>query len=50
MIRPRGLRQVWGRLHVTARDLPFAVLLCVLAFVPSMRGSGTDIGAVAERP
>ncbi|MFZ4151159.1 sensor histidine kinase [Streptomyces pseudogriseolus] len=50
MIRPFGLRQVWGRLHVTARDLPLAVLLCTLAFVPGMRGSGTDIGAVAERP
>ncbi|MCI4141336.1 sensor histidine kinase [Streptomyces sp. MMS20-AI2-20] len=50
MIRPHGLRQVWGRLHVTARDLPLAVLLCALAFVPSMRGSGTDIGGVAERP
>ncbi|MGA5523099.1 sensor histidine kinase [Streptomyces pseudogriseolus] len=50
MIRPHGLRRVWGRLHVTARDLPLAVLLCALAFVPSMRGSGTDIGAVAERP
>ncbi|ALV54585.1 histidine kinase [Streptomyces sp. 4F] len=33
-----------------ARDLPFAVLLCFLAFVPSLRGSGTDIGAMAERP
>ncbi|MEU3440487.1 histidine kinase [Streptomyces griseoincarnatus] len=50
MTRPHGLRQVWGRLHVTARDLPFAVLLFSLAFVPSLRGSGTDIGAVAERP
>ncbi|MFJ6858541.1 sensor histidine kinase [Streptomyces werraensis] len=50
MTRPHGLWQVWGRLHVTARDLPFAVLLCFLAFVPSLRGSGTDIGAVAERP
>ncbi|CAM5341573.1 hypothetical protein STENM223S_06614 [Streptomyces tendae] len=26
------------------------MLLCALAFVPSMRGSGTDIGGVAERP
>ncbi|MEU9756428.1 histidine kinase [Streptomyces althioticus] len=50
MNRLRGLRQVWGRLHVMARDLPFAVLLCFLAFVPSLRGSGTDIGAMAERP
>ncbi|NEC52556.1 two-component sensor histidine kinase [Actinospica acidiphila] len=50
MNRLHGLRQVWGRLHITARDLPFAVLLCFLAFVPSLRGSGTDIGAVAERP
>ncbi|CAM5714856.1 histidine kinase OS=Streptomyces albaduncus OX=68172 GN=FHS32_004749 PE=4 SV=1 [Streptomyces griseoloalbus] len=50
MIRPHGLRQVWGRLHVTARDLPLGMLLCALAFVPSMRGSGTDIGGVAERP
>ncbi|CAL9434001.1 two-component sensor histidine kinase [Streptomyces sp. DH-12] len=50
MIRLRGLRQVWDRTHVTVRDLPFGVLLCVLAFVPSLRGSGTDIGALAERP
>ncbi|CAL9439347.1 sensor histidine kinase [Streptomyces sp. enrichment culture] len=50
MNRLHGLRQVWGRLHVTARDLPFAVLLCCLAFVPSLRGSGTDLGAMAERP
>ncbi|MEW1601249.1 histidine kinase [Streptomyces sp. NPDC093808] len=50
MIRLRGLRQVWDRTHVTVRDLPFAVLLCSLAFLPSLRGSGTDIGAVAERP
>ncbi|MEU5460004.1 sensor histidine kinase [Streptomyces althioticus] len=50
MTRLHGLRQVWGRLHVTARDLPFAVLLFSLAFVPGLRGSGTDIGAVAERP
>ncbi|MBT3163527.1 two-component sensor histidine kinase [Streptomyces sp. Vc74B-19] len=50
MTRLRGLREVWGRLHVTVRDLPFAVLLFATAFVPDFHGSGTEIGSTVDRP
>ncbi|WP_417841931.1 sensor histidine kinase [Streptomyces thermocoprophilus] len=50
MTRLRGPREVWNRLPVMVRDVPFAVLLCAVAFVPDFHGSGTEIGAIADRP
>ncbi|GAA4722541.1 sensor histidine kinase [Promicromonospora umidemergens] len=47
------LRQVldrWRQLDVTVRDLPLALLLAVVSFVPAFHGLGTDIGKLPDRP
>ncbi|WP_238696714.1 DUF4129 domain-containing protein [Streptomyces sp. E5N298] len=40
----------WRRLDVTARALPFGVLLLVASLLPELRGQGTEIGALPTRP
>jgi signal transduction histidine kinase len=47
------LRQVldrWRQLDVAVRDLPLALLLAVVSFVPAFHGLGTEIGALPTRP
>lgn len=50
MISPRHLPERWGRLDVTVRDLPPALLLLALALLPSFRGHGTQLGGLPSRP
>jgi len=48
-----GLRRVpelWRRCDVTVRDLPLALLLAALSFVPAFEGSGTQVGNLPARP
>lgn len=40
----------WRRLDVTVRDLPLAVLVLLLSYLPAVRGHGTQIGEMATRP
>ena len=40
----------WRRLDVTVRDLPLALLVAVISFVPGFQGNGTKIVHVATRP
>jgi signal transduction histidine kinase len=40
----------WRRFDVTVRDLPLALLLVAMSFVPSFHGAGTRIGEMATRP
>ncbi|MFJ3653236.1 sensor histidine kinase [Streptomyces nigra] len=59
--RPDGIRHrpdsarkrvggVWYRLDVVVRDLPFGLLLLIGSFLPALRGNGTVIGGVPDRP
>jgi signal transduction histidine kinase len=41
---------VWRRLDVTARDLPLGLLLLAASFLPGVRGQGTELGDVPDRP
>ncbi|MEU1297049.1 histidine kinase [Streptomyces sp. NPDC005840] len=50
MTARRRIPQWWGRLDVTARDLPLGVLLLVASLLPSLRGKGTEIGGLVTRP
>ncbi|WP_405901676.1 histidine kinase [Streptomyces sp. NBC_00727] len=40
----------WQRLDVTARDLPFALLLFAMSLIPAFHRHGTQLGGVPERP
>ncbi|WP_433155742.1 sensor histidine kinase [Actinomadura nitritigenes] len=40
----------WRRFDVTVRDLPLALLLVAMSFVPAFHGAGTRIGEMATRP
>lgn len=42
--------QVWRRLDVTVRDLPLALLFLVASFLPGLRGHGTELGELPDRP
>lgn len=48
--RPQWFHEQRQRLDVTVRDLPLALLLLTASLIPSLHGSGTRIGNVAERP
>jgi signal transduction histidine kinase len=46
----RRIRDIWRRSDVTVRDLPLALLLIVLSFVPEFQGSGTNLGMLPNEP
>lgn len=46
----RRIPDLWRRWDVTVRDLPFAVLLTALSFLPGIYGHGTQIGGLPSRP
>jgi len=50
VIDVRRVPDLWRRWDVTVRDLPFALLLTALSFVPAFQGHGTQIGGVPTRP
>ncbi|WP_344273248.1 sensor histidine kinase [Actinomadura napierensis] len=41
---------LWRRLDVTVRDLPLALLMAAMSFLPGFHGHGTQIGEMATRP
>ncbi|KIH97320.1 histidine kinase [Streptomonospora alba] len=47
---PQRILRLWHRLDVTVRDLPLALLLLAGSLVPSLHGSGTEIGSLPDRP
>ncbi|TDD87493.1 two-component sensor histidine kinase [Actinomadura darangshiensis] len=49
MIDHRRVPDLWRRCHVTVRDLPFALLLASLAFLPTFQGRGTQLGDMPGR-
>ncbi|GAA4630912.1 histidine kinase [Actinoallomurus vinaceus] len=50
MIDLRRVPDLWRRCDVTVRDLPFALLLVVLSFLPSFHDHGTQVGGLPARP
>ncbi|MEJ1197337.1 MULTISPECIES: sensor histidine kinase [unclassified Streptomyces] len=50
MIDRRRVPELWHRLDVTVRDLPFGVLLLVASFLPGLRGNGTEVGGLPTQP
>ncbi|WP_026365474.1 sensor histidine kinase [Promicromonospora sukumoe] len=46
----RGAMDRWRRLDVTVRDLPLALGLAGLAFLPFLRDYGTQVGELPARP
>ena len=50
MTGPPWFHGRWQRLDVTVRDLPLALLILTVSLIPSLHGSGTQIGNVPERP
>ncbi|GAA2565919.1 MULTISPECIES: sensor histidine kinase [Streptomyces] len=50
MIDRRRLLDLWRRLDVTVRDLPFGLLLLVASLLPALRGNGTEVGGLPTRP
>jgi signal transduction histidine kinase len=46
----RLVPDVWRRLDVTVRDLPFALFLVVTSLVPGLVGYGTRVGDLPDRP
>ncbi|NYD44481.1 signal transduction histidine kinase [Actinomadura luteofluorescens] len=46
----RRLPAAWRRQDVTVRDLPFALLLAVMSFLPVLRGHETYVGELPPRP
>ncbi|MBB5773452.1 sensor histidine kinase [Nonomuraea jabiensis] len=50
MIELRRVQDLWRRCDVTARDLPFALLLTVLSLLPAFQGRGTQLGELPARP
>ncbi|KUL57617.1 sensor histidine kinase [Streptomyces sp. NRRL S-1521] len=46
----QGAGQVWRRLDVTVRDLPLALLFLAASFLPGLRGHGTELGDLPDRP
>ncbi|WP_318305818.1 sensor histidine kinase [Amycolatopsis solani] len=43
-------RARWRRFDVTVRDLPLAVLVLALAFLPVVQSHGTQLGGLPQRP
>ncbi|MGC9439402.1 sensor histidine kinase [Streptomyces sp. WG5] len=50
MIDRRWVPELWHRLDVTVRDLPFGVLLLVASLLPGLRGNGTEVGGLPTQP
>ncbi|QFZ19691.1 sensor histidine kinase [Saccharothrix syringae] len=50
MIDVRRLRDPWSRCGVTARDLPFALLIAVAALLPGLENYGTRLGNSPQHP
>ncbi|PRX97984.1 sensor histidine kinase [Allonocardiopsis opalescens] len=50
MISARRVSELWHRLDVTVRDLPLGLVLIAASLVPSLRGLGTEVGALPDRP
>ncbi|WP_106402301.1 sensor histidine kinase [Actinocorallia populi] len=50
MIDLRRVPDLWQRCDVTVRDAPFALLLAAVSFLPSLQGTGTEIGGLPPRP
>nr|WP_245595336.1 histidine kinase [Glycomyces tenuis] len=46
----RRIPQLWRRLDVTVRDLPFGLLLAVVSFIPAFRGYETQVGDLPSSP
>ncbi|NED91338.1 two-component sensor histidine kinase, partial [Streptomyces sp. SID11233] len=40
----------WRRLDVRVRDLPLGILLLISPFLPGLRGHGTELGDLPDRP
>ncbi|MGK5558493.1 sensor histidine kinase [Actinomadura kijaniata] len=50
MIDLRRLSARWRRWDVTVRDLPLALLMAALSFLPVLRGHETQVGELPARP
>jgi signal transduction histidine kinase len=50
VIELRRVPDLWRRCDVTVRDLPFALLLVAVSFVPALHGKGTQVGDLPVRP
>ncbi|QYN39616.1 two-component sensor histidine kinase [Pseudonocardia sp. DSM 110487] len=50
MIDLRRVPDLWRRLDVTVRDLPLALLLVVVSFLPALYGHETQVGDLPARP
>lgn len=50
MIELRRVPDLWRRCDVTVRDLPFALLMVAVSFVPALYGKGTQVGDLPIRP
>ncbi|GAA0359883.1 histidine kinase [Actinoallomurus spadix] len=50
MIDFRRVPDLWRRFDVTIRDLPFALLLIIVALTPAFRDQRTEIGGLPTRP
>ncbi|MFD0772406.1 sensor histidine kinase [Streptomonospora algeriensis] len=46
----RRLPELWHRLDVVARDLPLALLLAAMSFLPALEGHETQVGDLPARP
>src|SRR5690606_35585184 len=46
----RRVSDVWRRMPVMARDLPFPLVLFALSLLPAFRGNGTQLGDLPARP
>ncbi|GAA2626146.1 sensor histidine kinase [Paractinoplanes durhamensis] len=50
MIDVRRIPDRWQALPVAVRDLPLALLMVVAALLPPLRGHGTQVGELPDRP
>ncbi|MGH8878834.1 MAG: two-component sensor histidine kinase, partial [Stackebrandtia sp.] len=50
MIDLRRTPELWRRLDVTVRDLPFGLILVVGALIPALHNLGTRLGDAPPRP
>ncbi|MEU4236172.1 histidine kinase [Actinoplanes sp. NPDC026619] len=46
----RAVQDRWRRLDVTVRDLPIALIVIVAALAPPLKGHGTQVGELPDRP
>lgn len=50
MIDLRRIPDLWRRLDVTVRDLPLGLALVIGSVAPGLRGKGTQLGDLPDRP